>query len=529
MNRLELGRRRLWPVGTATRRLCLPLFPTTASTVSTRPVVFHVGSPLASLMLACRTRTLRSRICTIRQPCIHSPASTTSSRISTTTIPAALAAAAASQQPQQPQHHQQQQSASSYAHSRHSNDHPSRGVGATRSPGRRLVAPHFSFCILCLGQAAARSLPPQSLSALSAQRTRTQPNYAHWDSQLGSERSHKSRLDLSPSRRPDAPANPSQSQQKPMARTTSAAARRRSRLAPRVAPSVATVRSSHHHRSSSRSNAYDPDADEEYEDEQDELEDDADATREEHDYVLSNPLKLLAQASDAAAARIEGGRVEPGSRSSLAAVETMGLLHPTLCPPTAWLSAPPSISRDSDAAVRAQGRRPFAQLGGLPTAFCRRCFTRIEAGLSSDEAANDASHRSQPPFLKDSMRSKSFPEGELPRIDGPVAMDESDPGVPAAGPSRPASFRRPRPSRPLPWGAPTCSRRPLSTTTHGSTARARRRPVEAMDPEQAPAASVAMLAQPLAVYLAPRQTAKTGRRFGDQRRIARRDHRIACR
>ncbi|GAK65109.1 uncharacterized protein PAN0_007d3326 [Moesziomyces antarcticus] len=339
------------------------------------------------------------------------------------------------QQPQQPQHHQQQQSASSYAHSRHSNDHPSPGRWRDHASQAAVSSPHTSH------SASSASVKQQHDPYLHS-RSRPYPhnapapshNYAHWDSQLGSERSHKSRLDLSPSRRPDAPANPGQSQQKPYgsnnerssSQTLSSSSKGRTQR--RDGPS------SHHHRSSSRSNAYDPDADEEYEDEQDELEDDADATREEHDYVLSNPLKLLAQASDAAAARIEGGRVEPGSRSSLAAVETMGLLHPTL----------PSNRMAVSAAVNLTGLgRPLYGRKDDDPSRNRWPANRVlppllhanRSGLSTDEAANDASHRSQPPFLKDSMRSKSFPEGELPRIDGPVAMDESDPSVPAAGPS----------------------------------------------------------------------------------------------
>jgi len=192
----------------------------------------------------------------------------------------------------------------------------------------------------------------------------------------------------------------------------------------------------HHQRSTSRSGAYDHDADMDDDDEQDELEDDADATREEHDYVLSNPLKLLAQASDAAAARVEGGRVEPSSRSSLAAVETMGLLHPPLPSNRMAVSAAvnltglgrPLYGRRDDAFARGQP-------GWLPHRVLPPLLNPSRNGNQPDEAGSESANRGQPAFLKDSMRSKSFPEGELPRLDAAGAPDESEPGTTAAAAS----------------------------------------------------------------------------------------------
>uniref|UniRef100_V5GJ13 Zn(2)-C6 fungal-type domain-containing protein n=1 Tax=Kalmanozyma brasiliensis (strain GHG001) TaxID=1365824 RepID=V5GJ13_KALBG len=186
------------------------------------------------------------------------------------------------------------------------------------------------------------------------------------------------------------------------------------------------------------------DPDEEYEEEQDELEDDADATREEHDYVLSNPLKLLAQASDAAAARIVGGRVETGNRSSLAAVETMGLLHPTLPSNRMAVSAAvnltglgrPLYGRREDDFARSQRGWPSGRM--LPP-----ILNATRAGGATEGSSAEASNRGPPAFLKDNMRSKSFPDGELPRVEASNAMDESDTSVAAAsgaatsGPSAP--------------------------------------------------------------------------------------------
>lgn len=197
---------------------------------------------------------------------------------------------------------------------------------------------------------------------------------------------------------------------------------------------------SHHQRPSSRGGVYEQDADEEDEDEQDELEDDADATREEHDYVLSNPLKLLAQASDAAAARIEGGRVGPGSRSSLAAVETMGLLHPTLPSNRMAVSAAvnltglgrPLYGRREDDSARSQRGWPSNRM--LPP------LLNTSRGVHpTDESSPHASSRGAPAFLKDTMRSKSFPEGELPKLEATSATEESEYAVAAAGGSATSS------------------------------------------------------------------------------------------
>ncbi|CDR99062.1 hypothetical protein [Sporisorium scitamineum] len=212
---------------------------------------------------------------------------------------------------------------------------------------------------------------------------------------------------------------------------------------------------SHHHRSSSRSGAYDHDADEEFDDEQDELEDDADATREEHDYVLSNPLKLLAQASDAAAARIEGGRFEPGNRSSLAAVETMGLLHPTLPSNRMAVSAAvnltglgrPLYGRREDEFVRGQRGWPSNRL--LPP-----ILNSGRGASSGDGSSLDASSRGPPPFLKESMRSKSFPENELPRVETSAAIDEPESSVAAAAGSASSQISAAKTVSGVPLGRP---------------------------------------------------------------------------
>ncbi|KAJ1019946.1 hypothetical protein NDA16_004227 [Ustilago loliicola] len=284
-------------------------------------------------------------------------------------------------------------------------------------------------------------------------------SYAHWDSQLGLERNNKARMELSPSRRADAPVT----SQKPSGHYTGSNESNSSQQHPTTLDHRSASKSraqrregagSQLQRPSSRGVPYEPDADEEY-DEEDELEDDADATREEHDYVLSNPLKLLAQASDAAAARIEGGRVEPGNRSSLAAVETMGLLHPPL----------PSNRMAVSAAVNLTGLgRPLYgrrdddfsrnQRGGWPARVLPPLLNVNRSGAQAPESGSDASNRGQPAFLKDSMRSKSFPEGELPRIDGPSPMDESEKGPAAAAPSASSQVSTAKTVSGVPLGRP---------------------------------------------------------------------------
>lgn len=341
-------------------------------------------------------------------------------------------------------HQQQQQSQGGYPHARHASEHNSPGRWRDHALQPATSSPHNSHPI---------AAPAKQHDNFAQGRNRPYPHnaptpshsYAHWDSQLESERNNKSRMDLSPSRRADAPAATGQQQQpKPPghhtgsnessssqkhASTMDHRSASKSRLQPREGAGP------QHQRSSSRGAPYDPDADEEY-DEEDELEDDADATREEHDYVLSNPLKLLAQASDAAAARIEGGRVEPGSRSSLAAVETMGLLHPTL----------PSNRMAVSAAVNLTGLgRPLYgrrdddfsrnQRGGWPARVLPPLLNVNRSGAQLPESSSDTSNRGQPAFLKDNMRSKSFPDGELPRIDGPSPIDESEQGSAAAAAS----------------------------------------------------------------------------------------------
>ncbi|KAN0065562.1 hypothetical protein ACQY0O_001402 [Thecaphora frezii] len=150
------------------------------------------------------------------------------------------------------------------------------------------------------------------------------------------------------------------------------------------------------------------DADIELEDEQDELDDDADATREEHDNVLSNPLKLLAQASDAAAARIEGGRLESGGRNSLAAAETMGLL----------IGGSSSSKMAMSAAVNLTGlgrplyNRSRADEMMPPQGWSSsRILPPLVQQNSSRDAYPDRGSR-LPMFLGSINRSKSYPSAE---------------------------------------------------------------------------------------------------------------------
>ncbi|TKY85966.1 hypothetical protein EX895_004791 [Sporisorium graminicola] len=343
---------------------------------------------------------------------------------------------------QQHQHPlQQPQPSSSHSHGRHASDHPSPNHWRDHPQPQAVSSPHSSH-----SAAAAAKQHDSYTHGRNRPYAHNVPapshSYAHWDSQLGSERASKGRLEMSPSRRTSASgaqnAQPHKASHYASATDNGTSQKHKSALDHRSASKGRTQRRegapSHHHRPSSRGGAYDHDADEEFDDEQDELEDDADATREEHDYVLSNPLKLLAQASDAAAARIEGGRFEPGNRSSLAAVETMGLLHPTL----------PSSRMATSAAVNLTGLgRPLygrreddfsRNQRGWPSNRLLPPILNASRGVSSGEGSSlDASsHAPPPPFLKDSMRSKSFPENELPRIEAPTAIDEPEPTVPAA-------------------------------------------------------------------------------------------------
>ena len=338
------------------------------------------------------------------------------------------------QHPHQSQH--PQQPPAPYPHARHGSDHPSPGRWRDHAPLPATSSPHSSHPV---------AAPVKQHDSFAHSRNRPYPHnapapshsYAHWDSQLGSERNNKARMDMSPSRRTDASTTQSQQQSKASTHYDSSSSQKHSSAKDHRSVSKGRMQrrdgtASHHQRSSNRGGPYDHDADEEYDDEQDELEDDADATREEHDYVLSNPLKLLAQASDAAAARIEGGRIEAGSRSSLAAVETMGLLHPTLPSNRMAVSAAVNLTglgrplygrREDDYARNQRGWPSHRVLPPLVNAN--------RGGPPSEEAGPGASSRGQPPFLKDSMRSKSFPEGELPRIEGPMPMDESEQGAAA--------------------------------------------------------------------------------------------------
>ncbi|CBQ71206.1 conserved hypothetical protein [Sporisorium reilianum SRZ2] len=345
------------------------------------------------------------------------------------------------QLPQQPQPQQSQLQSSSHPHGRHGADHPSPGRWRDHPQPQAVSSPHSSHSAATA--AKQHDSYTHGRNRPYAHNVRAPSHsYAHWDSQLGSERANKARLELSPSRRTSTPgAQNSQSHKAAShyanAADNSASQKHKSTQDHRSTSKGRTQRrdgaAPHHHRSSSRSGAYDHDADEEFDDEQDELEDDADATREEHDYVLSNPLKLLAQASDAAAARIEGGRFEPGNRSSLAAVETMGVLHPTLSSNRMAVSAAvnltglgrPLYGRRDDDFVRSQRGWPSNRL--LPP------ILNTSRGASSGEGSSlDASRSGPPPFLKESMRSKSFPENELPRIEASAAIDEPEPNVAAA-------------------------------------------------------------------------------------------------
>ncbi|SNX82137.1 uncharacterized protein MEPE_00843 [Melanopsichium pennsylvanicum] len=334
----------------------------------------------------------------------------------------------------QPQHAQQH--VGPYPHARHDSDHPSPGRWRDHAvpPSPAASSPHSSHSVSAPAKqhdsfAHGRNRP-YSQNAPAPSRP-----YAHWNSQLGSERHNKDRMELSPSRRTD-PSSTQGTQQQQKA-SSHYMGNNESNITQNSSSSqdhrnvskgrVQRREASHQQRSSNRGNAYDLDAEEDYDDEQDELEDDADATREEHDYVLSNPLKLLAQASDAAAARIEGGRVEPCSRSSLAAVETMGLLHPTLPSNRMAVSAAVNLTglgrplygrRDED-----YGRNNC----GWPN-HSDRVLPPLLNAAPSDEMALNASSRAQPAFLKDSMRSISFPEGKLPRIVGPAPVNDSDQG-----------------------------------------------------------------------------------------------------
>ena len=350
------------------------------------------------------------------------------------------------QHPLQQQPQQQQQSSSYPPHVRHGSDHPSPGRWRDHPQQQAASSPHSSHSSAAAaaakqhdGYAHGRSRPYAHNAPAPSH------SYAHWDSQLGSERINKGRLELSPSRRTNSVTSQGQQPYKttsshhPTSTDNTTTHKHKSSHDHHRSTSKGRAQrrdgaaSHHHHRSSSRGGAYDQDADEEYEDEQDELEDDADATREEHDYVLSNPLKLLAQASDAAAARIEGGRVEPGSRSSLAAVETMGLLHPSLPSNRMAVSAAvnltglgrPLYGRRDDDFVRSQRGWPSNRL--LPP------LLNTSRGAPIEQESNlEGTSRGPPPFLKESMRSKSFPENELPRVDPSIVLDESDPNTAAA-------------------------------------------------------------------------------------------------
>ncbi|SOV08022.1 uncharacterized protein UDID_04000 [Ustilago sp. UG-2017a] len=363
-------------------------------------------------------------------------------------------------------HSQQTSAATAYPHGRHAPEHSSPGRWRDHALQSAASSPHTSHPIATPAKqhdnfAQGRSRPyPHNAPAPSH-------SYAHWDSQLGLQRNNKARMDLSPSRPADGPNASGQQQQQQQNSTghytgsnESAASSQKhtSTVDHRSASKGRTQRrdgvGSQHQRSSSRGAPCDPDADEEY-DEEDELEDDADATREEHDYVLSNPLKLLAQASDAAAVCIEGGRVEPANRSSLAAVETMGLLHPTL----------PSNRMAVSAAVNLTGLgRPLYerrdddfsrnQRGGWPARVLPPLLNVNRSGAQVPESGSDAPNRGQPAFLKDTMRSKSFPEGELPRVDGPSPMDESEQGPAAAVPSASSQVSASKTVPSVPLGRP---------------------------------------------------------------------------
>ena len=153
--------------------------------------------------------------------------------------------------------------------------------------------------------------------------------------------------------------------------------------------------------------------------------------------MLSNPLKLLAQASDAAAAvRVEGGRagrLDSGSRSSLAAVETMGLLHTTPTSSRMAVSAAVNLTGLGRSFGRprpdeAAHPRGWAASRTLPPLGQGRPPLSEAKGSTRDsyfDRAHDRSQRFQPSFLASSMRSKSYPAGGLQVSDHGSPADEA--------------------------------------------------------------------------------------------------------
>lgn len=112
------------------------------------------------------------------------------------------------------------------------------------------------------------------------------------------------------------------------------------------------------------------------EDEEDQLVDDDCVDGDLMSNVLSNPLRLLAQASDAAAARIEAGP------NSIAAAETMGLITP-------------SLTKSSTTSA----------LGGVARAVESERRSAVSTGSGSPQ--NQRSSR--PPLLGSIGRSRSYP------------------------------------------------------------------------------------------------------------------------
>ncbi|PWN48844.1 hypothetical protein IE53DRAFT_412032 [Violaceomyces palustris] len=147
----------------------------------------------------------------------------------------------------------------------------------------------------------------------------------------------------------------------------------------------------------------------EEDEEEDELEDDADATKEEHDNVLSNPLKLLAQASDAASAKIENGRVESGGRNSIAAAETMGLLAPSSQSSRLATSAAVNLTGLGKPLYGASRLEDM----GPPKYWASRTLPPLHPSATAspgpDFGFRSSSRAFPPAFLGNSGRSRSFP------------------------------------------------------------------------------------------------------------------------
>ncbi|EPQ30635.1 uncharacterized protein PFL1_01536 [Pseudozyma flocculosa PF-1] len=273
-------------------------------------------------------------------------------------------------------------------------------------------------------------------------------SYQHWDSQLGLERGSRGRADAARSPNGGPAEGAYQREGGPHEGDYQAAdGRARTNGMGGRSTTDATASSDDHRgerqgshgapsgrrrddRRSAAPASYADDADIELDDEQDELEDDADATREEHDNVLSNPLKLLAQASDAAAARIEGGRLESGGRHSLAAAETMGLLGGASTASRMAMSAAVNLT--------GLGRPMYGRGDMMPPqgwSSSRILPPLFHQDRGSSSSLRDTFHPERggsrlPTFLGSLSRSKSYPSAESlqasSEASGPAAHDDAE-------------------------------------------------------------------------------------------------------